>query len=87
MQELTPKLQETLIQIHKFQIEYGYMPSHSDLALLISGNRRSVGATQARLDRLVEMGYLIKNTNARSLKFSQHIEFQGQRIPVLGTCS
>jgi SOS-response transcriptional repressor LexA len=89
MQKLTPKLQNTLIQIHEFQCKHGYMPSHSEMAVLISGNPRSVGATQYRIDRLVELGYLNSHcsSEARSLKFNKHIEFQGQKIPVLGTCN
>lgn len=88
MQKLTPKLQYTLIEIHKFQSEHGYMPSYVEMAILFGGNPRSVGATQFRIDRLVESGYLNADSHdARSLKFAQHIEFQGQKIPVLGTCN
>jgi SOS-response transcriptional repressor LexA len=89
MKELIPKLQETLIQIHKFQSQHGYMPSYSEMAILVSGNPRSVGETQFRIDRLVELGYLSIDcsSKARSLKFANHIEFQGQKIPVLGMCN
>jgi SOS-response transcriptional repressor LexA len=89
MQKLTPKLQNTLIQIHEFQYKHRYMPSYAEMAVLISGNPRSVGATQYRIDRLVELGYLDSHcsSKARSLKFNQHIEFQGQKIPVLGACN
>lgn len=87
MQELTPKLQETLIQIHKFQSEHGYMPSLRELALSM-GNPRSIGTTQYRIHRLIMLGYINAYcSTARSLEFAQHIEFQGQKIPVLGTCN
>jgi SOS-response transcriptional repressor LexA len=89
MQKLTPKLQDTLIQIHEFQCKHGYMPSYAEMAVLDSNNPRSVGATKYWIDRLVELGYLNSHcsSEARSLKFNQHIEFQGQKIPVLGTCN
>jgi SOS-response transcriptional repressor LexA len=89
MQKLTPKLQNTLIQIHEFQCKHGYMPSYAEMAVLISNNPRSVGATQYLIDRLVKLGYLNSHcsSEARSLKFAKHIEFQGQKIPVLGTCN
>jgi SOS-response transcriptional repressor LexA len=89
MQKLTPKLQKTLIQIHEFQCKYGYMPSYAEMAVLISGNSRSIGTAQYRIDRLVELGYLDSDcsSKARSLKFTKHIEFQGQKVPVLGTCN
>lgn len=88
MQKLTPKLQQTLIQIHRFQAEYGYMPSYAEMAMMVSGNPKSVGKTQYRVDRLIQLGYLDADYNtARSLNFAQHIEFQGQKIPVLGTCN
>jgi SOS-response transcriptional repressor LexA len=89
MQKLTPKLQNMLIQIHKFQSEHGYMPSYAEMAVLISGNPRSFGTAQCRIDRLVKLGYLNSHcsSEARSLKFAKHIEFQGQKIPVLGICN
>jgi SOS-response transcriptional repressor LexA len=89
MQELTPKLQNTLIQIHEFQRKHGYMPSYPEMAILFSNNPRSVGATQYLINRLVKLGYLNSHcsSEARSLKFAKHIEFQGQKIPVLGTCN
>lgn len=87
MQKLTPKLQETLIQIHKFHSKHGYMPSYAEIAVSIGGNALLVGTVQHRIHRLIRLGYLNAYHNkARSLEFAEHIEFQGQKIPILGTC-
>lgn len=85
MKKLTVKQQETLLAIHNLRARHGYTPTlrelMSELRLL------STASVQLRVKNLIEHGYINRpNSNDRSLEFTQHIEFEGVKVPVLGVC-
>lgn len=67
--ELTQAQQDTLMAIHKFRSEKGYMPTYRDLA-----KERSICVSYATqlVDRLIAKGYLnAPNNRPRSFEFSK----------------
>jgi SOS-response transcriptional repressor LexA len=88
-QQLKPALQETLLVIHQLKASKKYMPTLREIATKLD---LSLYATQMRVDKLSESGYLKIDppasfrSTSRTMSFPKTIEYQGQSIPVLGTC-
>lgn len=85
MLKLTPIQQETLLTIHKFRSENGYMPTFRELA---DARGTQIYPCQYQVERLIDAGYLNAPDNRpRGFEFTRTIEYQGLKIPVLGVCN
>jgi hypothetical protein len=86
---LAPHIQETLLDIHNFQIANGWMPTITELVRVTRCNPKSSGCVQSRIAQLVEAGYLVRGEkgSARAMQFGKHIDVLNGKIPVLGTCN
>lgn len=88
---IKPHLQQTLLDIHNFQIANSRMPTIRELQLSVSDAPRSISCIQDRIRRLTELGYLTQQPGQyqsfRTMRFGKQIDIIDGKIPVLGVCN